>query len=283
MGFLVRVHPFDFAVERRYFLAQQGGHVVGFLVAVPVYARGGWLFEDVVRDPGAPNGTTELLVDAAMRVAAEQGCTYVTLGLVPLSGAVSGWLRLARNAASALYDFRGLRAFRAKLKPTSWEPLFLTFPRNRLGTVALYDALSAFAAGGFLRFGFSTLSRGPAIVVQALALLLIPWTALLAAAPSSPWFPTPSVKWGWVAFDSLLVVGLLVLAQRWRRGLSTLLASLISLDAATTWGEALGFNLRSIRSAGEAALVAVAMLAPTVAALLLWTSRRHHLRGKGAG
>src|SRR6185437_12738652 len=61
MGFLVDVQPFDFASERRYFVAERDGAVVGFLAAVPIYARRGWLLEDFLRDPHAPNGTAELL------------------------------------------------------------------------------------------------------------------------------------------------------------------------------------------------------------------------------
>src|SRR6185436_3198642 len=71
MGFLVDVQPFVFAEERRYFVAEQGGVLVGFLAAIPVYARRGWLFEDLLRDPRAPNGTAELLIDTAMRAFAE--------------------------------------------------------------------------------------------------------------------------------------------------------------------------------------------------------------------
>jgi phosphatidylglycerol lysyltransferase len=277
MGFLVQLRPFEDAAERRYVLAERGGELVGFLAAVPVYARGGWLFENLLRDPDAPNGTTELLVDAGMRAAAAEGCRYVTLGLVPLSGPVRGWLRVARSWVSGLYDFHGLKAFKAKLKPSSWEPISLTFPPGRLGSVALYDTLAAFASGGLLRFGLRTLLRGPTLVVQALAVLLIPWTALLAAADAGRWFPAPWVKWAWVAFDAVLVLGLLALAQEWRRWLSTLLASLISLDAAITLGEVVAFNLPRGGGVVPVGLAVLATLAPALAALVLWTSRAHRL------
>src|SRR5262249_6434098 len=73
MRFLLQVQAFSDLEERRCFVAEQRGRVVGFLAAVPVYARGGWLFEDLLRDPAAPNGTVELLVDAAMRALAAAG------------------------------------------------------------------------------------------------------------------------------------------------------------------------------------------------------------------
>ena len=70
MGFLVQIDPFTFPEERRYFVAERDGRVVAFLGIIPIYARRGWFFEDFLRDPEAPNGTVELLVDAGMRAAA---------------------------------------------------------------------------------------------------------------------------------------------------------------------------------------------------------------------
>ncbi len=159
MGFLVDVQPFAHAEERRYLVAEQAGRVVAFLAAVPVFARGGWFIENLVRAPDAPNGTAELLVDAAMRALALEGSRYVTLGLAPLAGSVTGWLRVAREQTRALYDFEGLRSFKAKLRPKAWEPLHLAHVPGSLSTVALFDVLTAFARGSVTRFGVETLMR----------------------------------------------------------------------------------------------------------------------------
>jgi phosphatidylglycerol lysyltransferase len=183
MGFLVHIDAFAFPEERRCFVAERDRQVVGVLCAIPIYARPGWFFEDLLRDPGAPNGTVELLVDAGMRAAADERIPYVTLGLVPLSGEVHPWLRAARRWGKALYDFDGLRAFKAKLKPRAWDPIFLSYPRGS-GFVAMFDTLTAFARGGLLRFGLETLLRGPAIVRRVLAVLLFAWTALLVHCAS---------------------------------------------------------------------------------------------------
>ena len=136
--------------------------------------------EDFLRDPRAPNGTSELLVDAAMRALGAEGSRYVTLGLAPLAGPCAARLRAARALSAALYDFEGLRAFKAKLQPHAWEPIFLAHPPGSSSHVALVDALAAFARGSFVRFGGETLLRGPALVVRALAAALVPWTVLLA-------------------------------------------------------------------------------------------------------
>ena len=275
MGFLVQMHLASELAERRFFTATQGEELVGFLSMVPVFARRGWFVEDLVRLPEAPNGSAELLVDAAMRAAAAEGSRYLTLGLAPLAGAVGPWLRIARRTGGPLYDFRGVHAFKAKLRPQAWTPIFISYPRAQLGLAAVYDALAAFARGGLLRFGLRTLLRRPAVLIQALALILIPWTILMAAAPSARWFPSPAVKWGWVAFDAALAPALVSLARRWRRGLDTLLATLVSADAAVTLAQVLGWNLRhGPRDPLTVIVAALSVLAPTLAALLLWIGRR---------
>jgi len=275
MAFLVHVDPFSFAAERRQFVAERDGKVVAFLSAIPIYARPGWFFEDFLRDPAAPNGTVELLIDAGMRAAAAEHIPYVTLGLVPLSGEIGPWLRAARRWGKSLYDFDGLRAFKAKLKPRAWDPIFLSYPRTRSGFVAMFDTLTAFARGGLLRFGLETLLRGPAIVMRVLAVLLIFWTALLALPVSARWFPSPGWQWGWVGFDIALAASLLTLSYRWRAGLADLLATAVTCDAAVTLLQAIVFDLPRRRGPLDIAVVVVAILAPTVAATLLWNARVH--------
>jgi len=81
----------------------------------------------------------------------------VTLGLAPLAGRVAGPLRIARAMSTPLYDFRGLRAFKAKLRPHAWEPVYLC--ARRTPWLALGDALTAFARGSLVRFGLRTLWR----------------------------------------------------------------------------------------------------------------------------
>jgi phosphatidylglycerol lysyltransferase len=281
MGFLVQMHLDSQLAERRFFTATQGGtatqddELVGFLSMVPVYARRGWFVEDLVRLPEAPNGTAELLVDAAMRAASAEGSRYLTLGLAPLAGAVGPWLRMARRTGGPLYDFRGVHAFKAKLRPQTWTPVFISYPSAQLGIATVYDALAAFARGGLLRFGLRTLLRRPAVLIQALALILIPWTILMAAAPSARWFPSPTVKWGWVAFDAALALALTRLARRWRRRLDTVLAALVTADAAATLGQVLGWNLRhGPRNALTFVVATISVVAPSLAALLLWIGRR---------
>ena len=100
---------------------------IAYLVASPVPARRGWLIEQIVRGHAAPNGTSELLVDAAMRALAHEGAEYVTLGLAPLSRqsrwadpAVPAWLRLAAaldaRARPALLRLRRPRSIQDQVR-----------------------------------------------------------------------------------------------------------------------------------------------------------------------
>src|SRR5262249_50187884 len=160
-----------------------------------------------------------------MRAAAADGVSLVTLGLAPLAGEVNPVLRSARTLGSTLYDFEGLRSFKAKLRPRQWDPIYLSCPAGASSIRAVVDTLTAFARGGVLRFGFGTLVGGRAIVFRRLAILLVVWTVLLALPVSTRYFPSPVWQWSWVGFDVVLGVALFTLARRWRQPLADIVAS----------------------------------------------------------
>jgi len=274
MGFLVQVHTHTFLEERRCFVAEHERALVGFLGVIPIYARGGWFFEDFLGDPTAPNGTMELLIDAGMRAAAEGGIRYVTLGLVPLAGDVGRPLRTFRRWTKLLYDFDGLRAFKAKFKPRSWDPIYLAHPPGVSSTRAILDTLTAFSRGGLLGFGVQTLLRGPSIVLRVLALLLVPWTLLLALPVSRPWFPSEGVRWVWVIFDVVVAIALYRLSERWNSRLAIDLACAITADAYLTLWQAVRFDFPRHHAPLSLVVTYLAIMAPMLAATLLWTGLR---------
>ena len=276
MAFIVGVEPFRFSAERRYYAAWRGDCLVGFLGLVPIYARGGWLFDDLLREPAAPNGTAELLFDAAMRDLAAEGVTYATFGLAPLTGPVSPWLQRAQSWGRPLYDFAGLRAFKHKLRPVRWEPVYVSFSRGGAPWLVIYDVLRAFSGRGLFRFGVATLLRGPDVIVQLLMVMLVPWTALLAVVAPARWFPGPLVRWAWVAFDVALTIALVALTQRWRRGLATVVALAITADFVVTLSEALAWNLPRVHRFGDALAMVIAVSAPVFASLIMWRARARH-------
>jgi phosphatidylglycerol lysyltransferase len=131
---------------------------VAFTVLSPVPERNGWLVEQIVRGNSAPNGTAELLLDAAMGAIAASGSIYATLGLSPLSQRagltqpkqplwLSLLLRLVRRGGRRFYNFGGLDAFKAKFNPESWEPIYAIAEGTSFPPRALYAIAGAFSGG----------------------------------------------------------------------------------------------------------------------------------------
>jgi hypothetical protein len=278
MGFLVRVEPLLDIDERVVLIAEREAHVVALLSMAPVYARNGWLFEDLLRDATAPNGTNELLVDAGMREAAAMHSRWATLGLAPLAGPVTPWLARVRDLASPFFNFRGLEAFKAKLRPDAWEPIWLAHPDETPAWRALADALTAFANGSLLGFALRTLLRGPRPVLWAMTAMLIPWTIVLASVNIDRWFPAPWVQWAWVFFDTLLFVALLSVLRQWRAWLGLLLAIAVSADVLVSTYQGVTWYAPRADSLVEWLLIAVATAPPALAAIVLWgTWWRHRI------
>lgn len=274
MHFLVEVAPLSWLSHRRLFIAEREGTIVGLLSLAPVPARDGWLLEHLLRDPSAPNGTSESLVDAAMRALASDNIPWATLGLAPLAGDVAPWLRWTRDVMRPLFNFNGLAAFKRKLRPQSWSPIYLAYPAGTSSVVALRDGLRAFAGGALWRFGVRAMLRGPRPLLTALERLLVPWTFLLAAAPTATWFPNAPIKWAWVGFDVALYLLLRAVRRRnWIAG-AGVAAMAVSADAILTVFQAVLFNIPRATRWLEYAAILVACVAPLLTAIILWGARR---------
>jgi phosphatidylglycerol lysyltransferase len=170
LHFLVEPNTLARLSNRRVFVAERGGEVFGFVLLSPIARRNGWLFEQFIHKPGAPNGTVELMIDTAMRVLAENGYDYATLGLSPLSTRAEVkpfhnpfWLRILlawmRKHGQRFYNFDGLDAFKAKLQPDRWEPVFAISNEPRLSFKTLYAIASAFSGNAPIRLFIGGLWR----------------------------------------------------------------------------------------------------------------------------
>lgn len=149
-----------------------GGEVLAYVVASPVPARRGYHIEHIARRPGAPNGTTELLIHQLMLELAARDAAYATLGLVALSRLCPGawdrnprWFKAAGAAAlrfgQSIYRFSALERFRSRLHPECWEPVYalsserwftplaaLAMVRSLFTLPAAGPATSTFRSGG---------------------------------------------------------------------------------------------------------------------------------------
>jgi phosphatidylglycerol lysyltransferase len=162
LHFLVEPETLSRLEGRRVFVAERNGVPVGFVTCSPVPARSGWLTEQFVRGADAPNGTTELMLDAAVRTLAADGARYVTMGLVPLSKNTwvpsdynPLWLRFALSWVRAhgrrFYNFDGLDRFKAKFLPHAWEPIYAISNEPRFSFSTLYAIADAFSDGSPIR------------------------------------------------------------------------------------------------------------------------------------
>jgi phosphatidylglycerol lysyltransferase len=188
LHFMVEPETLSQLRDRRVFVATRGDAVIGFTVLSPVPVRNGWLVEQIVRGSNAPNGTAELLIDSAMRAAADSGSTYATLGLSPLSqraGIIPPpqplWLRVllrwVRLHGSRFYNFIGLDAFKAKFNPEEWEPIYGIAEGRRFPPSALYAIAGAFSNGAPLRLVARSVLHAAATEATSALHRIIGWWA----------------------------------------------------------------------------------------------------------
>ena len=105
-------------------------------------------------DPEGSAYTMEFLFTRLLLWAKEQGVEQFGLGVAPLSGLAGRdlapiWQRLGAvifQAGERFYNFRGLRLFKDKFKPT-WEPRYLVC-QGGLTPVGIFSDTAALIAGG---------------------------------------------------------------------------------------------------------------------------------------
>jgi phosphatidylglycerol lysyltransferase len=117
------------------------------------------------------------MIDAAMRVIATDGCEYATLGLAPLSHRAEVqpfqnplWLDLIltwiRKHGQRFYNFDGLDAFKAKLRPELWEPVFAVSNESRVSFRTLYAIACAFSGNAPFRLVSRALVKAVATEIK---------------------------------------------------------------------------------------------------------------------
>lgn len=167
MHFLAEPDILAHLYDRRVFVAERASVPVAFLIATPIPRRKGWLVEQLVRSAGAPNGTSELLLDALMGVVSD--AEVVSLGLTPLTlwgkegGMEALWLRLvvrwARAHGRRFYNFHGIEAFRARLAPERWENVYAVVNAPQFTPKDLFAILAAFTQEPLSRYLMRALIR----------------------------------------------------------------------------------------------------------------------------
>lgn len=155
LHFVIEPETLERLENRRIFVAEHSDGVAAFLVLSPIPGRNGWLTEQFPHTPTAPNGTVELMMDSAIRTLGDEGFDYVTLGLSPLSRRATiepfdnpVWLRVLlawmRKHGQRFYNFDGLDAFKSKMTPERWEPVFAISNEPSFSGSTLYSIALAF-------------------------------------------------------------------------------------------------------------------------------------------
>ncbi len=144
----IALHP----DHRTVWLAEQNGQLQGYLIASPIPKKKGWLLEQWVRKPTAPNGVIEQLVDHAITQLGHDGARYITMGLCPLtpspelslSIAERGQFTLGRLATSWFYKSYSLTRFKLKFGFPIHEPIYASFSHLRTLPLSCVDTVLAF-------------------------------------------------------------------------------------------------------------------------------------------
>lgn len=169
MHFLVEWDVLARPLDRRVYVALRDGDVVAYTVLSPVPLREGWLVEQTVRGPAAPNGTAELLLSHAARDAADEGAAYLTLGLAPLArvgappvGLPAGvrlLLAWVRVHGRRFYNFEGLERYKRKFEADRWVPIYCVAEGAGQEIRALYAVAGVFGGASPVRFLPRALAR----------------------------------------------------------------------------------------------------------------------------
>ncbi len=144
----IALHP----NHRKLWLAEQNGQLQGYLIASPIPQKKGWLLEQWVRKPTAPNGVIEQLVDHAITQLGMEGARYITMGLcpltpsplLPLSATERGLFAMGRFATSWFYKSYSLTRFKLKFGFPIHEPIYASFSRARTLPLSCVDTVLAF-------------------------------------------------------------------------------------------------------------------------------------------
>ena len=160
LGFLNRLDPWALMKFKKYFRLNCEGQTYGYLAAVPIPTQNAWYLVDLIRDPEAPPGTTELLVIEAMSHLQRSGASSVTLGMAPLSPVseqeharhpkLYSFLSFAYRSGDLFYGFKSLRAYKEKFQPDEWRPLYIV-GGSHLSWKAWYGLFRAIYPQGFFK------------------------------------------------------------------------------------------------------------------------------------
>lgn len=139
--YLADLNFFNNRLDKRWFYIQNGTQILGMALLSKIEARKGWLLKFFIVVPGAPRGTSELLMAKVLDTLRDEYCHFMTYGLVPAKdlgeiiglGKFSSWF--IKNLYKMILWFFNLnqrKIFWEKFHPKG-ERIYLLFSQPYIG------------------------------------------------------------------------------------------------------------------------------------------------------
>lgn len=153
--YLCSINLFQDREGKRWFYAEQGGQITGFLILNEIKDKGGWLLNNLMNTKDASAGLSELLITTTFQTLEKEGCHYVIIGPLPaeklrdvknanpLLAKVTRWLY---TCATNIFHLKRWAVFWQKFQFEA-EGSYLVFPEKNLNMGSVRSLLKAFNAG----------------------------------------------------------------------------------------------------------------------------------------
>lgn len=149
--YIAHLNLFNDREGKRWFYAMEKERVIGFLLLNEIQASSGWLLNNLILNPDAPSGTSELLITSALEtLEKENSSKSVVIGPVTSKeihiaglGTFSSWfINTVFKTTKKIFKLDGQRVFWEKFQPHG-EPAYLIFDKvNFRTTRALMRAMN---------------------------------------------------------------------------------------------------------------------------------------------
>lgn len=151
---LTNINPWLDPEHRRYFLAEDSSHKIHSLVVLAqLSSEHGYQVKYSLDFPGAPSGTIEYIITAAMEAASESGAGSITFGAAAssnftpvhhLNGMRVKMLKQSYNTIAQRLSLINKSEFREKLGAEQ-DAVYICYPKHGLGTSGVKAIMEFFS------------------------------------------------------------------------------------------------------------------------------------------
>lgn len=152
--YLANVHLFNERQGKRWFYAKMNDRIIGVLLLNRLEKRSGWLYNLLMTSTDAPWGTSEMLAMHTLTTLRDEGCRFVSFGVVPGRrikkieglGIISSCLaRIGYKVSNWFFALSGRKKYWEKFHPQC-ESTYILLNDSHMGIREIIDILRAFNA-----------------------------------------------------------------------------------------------------------------------------------------